>query len=69
MENFDSQGTQSFLICKNQLCHDFSILNPILNFVEKHSSKLKTRIEPLHSKCQLQEAKREGTINRTEPKV
>ena len=25
--------------------------------------------EPLHSKCQLQEAKREGTINMRAPKV
>ena len=69
MENFDSQGTQSFLICKNQFCHNFSILIPISNFVEKYSLKLKTRIKPLHSRCQLQEAKREGTINRRVPKV
>ena len=48
MENFGSQGTQSSLICKNQLCHDFSIVNPILNFVEKYSLKLKTRNEPRH---------------------
>ena len=45
MENSGSQGTQSFLICKNQLCYDFSILSLILNFVEKYSSKLKVQIE------------------------
>ena len=49
MENFGSRGTQFFHICKNQLCFDFSILSLLLNFVGKHSSKLKNQIQPLHS--------------------
>ena len=55
MENFGSRRTQSFHQincvnhCKNQLCFDFSFLRLILNFVGKHSSKLKIQIQPLHS--------------------
>ena len=69
MENFGSRRTQSSLICKNQLCYDFSILRLILNFVEKYKSKLEIQIESLHSLCQLQEAKRGRTNNRRASKV